>query len=408
MSVFSSGMIDFFHAPQMIKYSIDVFLFLAVISSSAKILRITKENRVFLYFTIGFFLYTAFAYIINYQSVFYYLWGFRNNFRYYLFFLTCIVSFGEEDRTWIHKFFGKIYYANAVVCFIQYFIFGINRDYLGGIFGNTQGCNGSMHIFLSIELAIVTLDYINGEIKLKDLILTYGISMVIGALAEMKFLFVEMIFIVILEVFITHFTNRKLTIVIIGIIGILAGISLLVSIFPEWENTFSIIELWKIGSARTGYTGSGDLNRLNAIQILIENYIKEWNQIVFGLGLGNCDYASFDFLTTPFYLRYSRLHYTWLSCAFVFLETGIVGLCCFIGFFILVFSRCNQFKEKDSTNQKSYQLGQVLSLISITIAIYNSSLRSEAGYMMYLFLALPFCGLRIKTTMLASEKRVDI
>lgn len=396
MSVFSSGIIDFFHAPQMIKYSIDILLALSVINSSIKICRITKDNRTFLYFTILFFLYTAATYVINYQSIFYYLWGLRNNFRFYLFFLACIVSFDEEDQTWFYNSFRKLYYVNAVICFIQYFVFGIKQDYLGGIFGVTQGCNGYLHIFLTIVLSNSMLDYIHGEIKLKDMILIYAIGILIGACAELKFLFVEMVFIIIFEVLITNFTWRKLTIVIIGSIGVLVGISLLISIFPEWSNIFSVTSLWEVGSSNTGYTGGGDLNRLNAIQILIKNYVKEWNQIMFGLGLGNCDYASFSFLTTPFYLRYSRLHYTWLSCPFMFLETGIIGLIFFIGFFLLVFFNSNRLKKKDLVNLKMYQMGQILAIISITIAIYNSSLRSEAGYMMYLFLALPFCRLRVR------------
>ena len=80
--------------------------------------------------------------------------------------------------------------------------------------------------------------------------------------------------------------------------------------------------IYNIVASKDGYTGTGDLNRLTAIQTINEKFFRTIPEKLFGYGLGNCDYASVDFLTTSFYRMHYRLHYTWMSTAIVFLELG--------------------------------------------------------------------------------------
>ena len=65
-----------------------------------------------------------------------------------------------------------------------------------------------------------------------------------------------------------------------------------------------------------GYTNSGDLNRLTAIQELYSKFFKgDIIHTLFGFGLGNCEQSSFSFLQSAFYNQYSYLHYRWFSHA---------------------------------------------------------------------------------------------
>lgn len=84
-------LIDVAHIPSAIKYSIDLALVLivvlAAINLSRKKIYIIKSSRIF-YIWIGLFLCVTFiVYITQYQTFLYYIWGFRNNFRFYIAFL---------------------------------------------------------------------------------------------------------------------------------------------------------------------------------------------------------------------------------------------------------------------------------------------------------------------------------
>ena len=110
---------------------------------------------------------------------------------------------------------------------------------------------------------------------------------------------------------------------------------------------------------------------------------------MFGMGMGNCETASFSFLNTPFYLRYNKLNYTWLSTAFLFLETGYMGLAFFYGFFLLVYWLGGRIAKNKDCDRIYCQMSAIAALCGVMIGFYNSSLRTEAGYMLYFVLAFP-------------------
>ena len=113
------------------------------------------------------------------------------------------------------------------------------------------------------------------------------------------------------------------------------------TVFPQMQVEY----FWDTAMSDKGYTSSGDMNRLNAIPVINELWLKNGWQRAFGMGLGNCDYASFDFLTTPFFKTYSDLHYTWISYAFLYMETGWIGLMFYYGFFALTFFEIRRIEK---------------------------------------------------------------
>ena len=99
----------------------------------------------------------------------------------------------------------------------------------------------------------------------------------------------------------------------------------------------------------------------------------------------------FDFLNTPFYEAYGTMHYTWISYAMMYLECGWIGLIFYFGFFVLVYLSIRRIEKRCSGVATTYcRMGRILALMCMIIAIYNSSLRTEAGYMMYFALSVPF------------------
>lgn len=387
-----SVLIEILNFPSAVKYLIDVaWCLLLVTMLFKKKTKISADANIMKFWIIAFFFYCFVNYIVNFQSVFYFLWGVRNNFRFYVFFLACIYYLNKRNIDEFFSFIDKIFYVHIVFVFVQYFVFGCKQDYLGGLFGTEQGCNGGLNIFQVIVVAYSVLRYLNRGSSFFKCLFNCAMCLLIAAMAELKFFFVEFGIIVILVLFLTKFTWKKFGIILFAGIGLIIGVQILLMIFPVWEGSMSIKSLLDIASSDKGYTGGNDMNRLTFISMSNDLFLKTPLRQLFGLGLGNCDKSeAFSFLVSPFYMKYNLLHYDWMSSAFMYLENGFVGLIFYIGFFVFSFLAAAKSKRIDKGNIVYYQVTQIVAIISVLIVIYNASLRTEFAYMVYFILAIPF------------------
>lgn len=383
-------LIEFIGLPSAVKYICDIawlgLLLLLFLQRGTK----TWEQKILIGFVVCFLLYTLLGFIVNLQSPLYYLWGVRNNFRVYVVFFAVIAFAKQRGRDGFLGFFDKVFWINAVVCLVQYFLFEKQQDFLGGLFGTEKGCNAYLNNYFVIMAIMELTQYLNGKKSLLDCILKCGTMLVISALAELKFFYAEFVVIVVMAVLLTDFSWKKVLVIVGGFAGVALTTRLLVTLFPLFEGTFSLESMLEVALSDAGYTGSGGVNRLNSIPYISQRFLKTLPEQIIGLGLGNCDTASFSFLNTPFYIKHSAINYTWFSSAFVFLETGYIGLGFFFGFFLLVFFRARKVGKKQPHNKLYCQMAMIGAVCCIMIGIYNSALRSECGYMMYFMLALPF------------------
>lgn len=339
-----------------------------------------------------FLVLTLVGFIINGGPIVYYLWGFRNNFRFFVFFLACVKFLDAEDIDGYMRLLNKLLYLHFAVAMIQYFIFGYKRDHLGGIFGTGMGNNGSSLLFMLVVMTYSLLSYMEHRKKLMTFVIEGSMTVVIAACSELKAFFVFYIAVVALCLLVTDFSYKKLFIMLLSFAGINVGVVLLEKIFPDWAGWFSWDAILEMGISSAGYTGTGDLNRLTAIPAVWTGFLDTWVTRLFGLGLGNCDNASFSFLTTPFYERYSHLHYNWFSSSFALLETGLLGFGVYILFFVMIFLGAVKRQKNKAAGDIYCQLAKVMAVVSLVLIIYNHSMRTEVGYMMYFVLALPFIG----------------
>ena len=384
-------LIEMLGLPTLFRYTIDVawvfLLFTMVVKRAGK--RIGPKNL--LIWSMAFFVYAFVVYVPNYESALYFLWGMRNNFRFYVFFFACMLYLNGKDVEKYLKWFDRLFYVNAIVMLYQYFMLSYEQDHLGGIFGTTKGCNGYINIFLVIVVTKSILYFLHKKENTLSCVVKCVASLVLAAFAELKFFYVEFAVIVFLLIILTRFSLRKMFIGITSVVALVVGLVLLIYLFPDFRETMTIEGMYEAATSEQGYTSSEDFNRLTAFQMTTERFLTTTKERVFGLGLGNCDYAEgYDFLTTPFYRRYKDLHYVWFSTSFVLVEMGIIGLVFFEGFYILLFAEIQRRKKEYPANRLYCQMAQVLSILCILISIYNSSLRVEAAYMMYFMLALPF------------------
>ena len=349
-----------------------------------------ETARVLIWVT-GFLVYTAMIYCIQYQSVLYYLWGMRNAFRYYAAFAAVAYFWREQHFLKFYQLLDKLFWINFAVSLIQYFFLDLDGDFLGGIFGTLQGVNGHTVIFLTLSICQSCVFCFENQEKLGTCVAKCAASILLAAIAELKFFFAAFVMVLCMSAVFTHFSWKKLAMLLGAALGVMLGSVLLAELFNGDRNWFSLEWMYNLSSSDKGYTSSGDLNRLNAIPRINELWLQNGWQRLFGLGLGNCDTASYAILNTPFFEAYGDMHYTWISYAMIYLETGWIGLIFYWGFFVLVYFGILRIERRSEGTAKSYcRISRIMAVLCVVISIYNSSLRTEAGYMAYFVLAIPF------------------
>lgn len=338
-----------------------------------------------------FLIYTLLVYLVQYQSALYYLWGFRNSFRRYFAFFAFVAFLKASDVESFFSVFDNLFWLNAVLTVLQFFTLELHQDALGGIFGVETGVNGYTNIFFVIVTTRAVVRYMEKRESPRSCFGKCIAALLVAALAELKFFFVEMILIIVLATLFTNFTWRKCLVIIGGILAIYLFSLLLGMVFPLFADFLSLEFFWETATSDKGYTSSGDLNRLTAIPRINELWLRNWGQRLFGLGLGNCDTSSFAVVNTPFYEQYGHMHYTWLSYAMMYLECGWIGLVFYFGFFVMVYFAIQKIEKRSEGIARSYcRISKIMAILCAIISIYNSSLRTEAGYMAYFVLAIPF------------------
>lgn len=384
-------LMDILRFPSAIKYTVDVaWLLLLVSIIKNRHLLCDKQTKRMALVAVLFFASTIWGQIGNFQSLLYYLWGLRNNARFFVFFFACIFYINAKSVEHYFRFFEVLLYINVPVVLYQYFVLGKNRDHLGGIFGVEQGCNAFMNIFLLIVVTYSVLRYMNYMQKASKCFTNCVIALVIALLSELKVFIIEFAIIILLASVMTRFSLRKLWVILAAVIGIIASAQAIVVLFPVFSGWFSIEKIWDSISSKSGYTSSNDMNRFTAIPIILERFLSSTWTRIFGLGLGNCDYAAYDFLTTPFYTSYKKLHYVWFSSAYLMLETGALGSILYLLFFCMIYIGVDK-KQKSCQAPLLYcQMAKILTVMCFILIIYNSSMRIESAYMMYFALSIPF------------------
>ena len=319
-----------------------------------------------------------------------YLWGLRNTFRFYAFFVCCVTLLGVRDVLRMVTFFKVLFLVNVGLCSLE-LAMGFSGDYIGGSFGVLQGGNGYLNILIAIATVIYVLEYLARKASFLKLVVMLLLCFYLVAIAELKVYFFELPIIVLLGILSERMTSRSATLVIVMVVGIVVGLGIMQFFFNGSGLSFftdgTIFEY--MGDA--GYTGTGDLSRLDALsRITAMFFSNDPLTRLFGFGLGNCSTSSFEVLMSSFYDHFSWLHYTWFSDAYVYIETGLSGLMCFEAFFLGVFVVSKMKRYRDADLRVMTTCCSIVALLSVWLSVYNSSLTVESGYLVYLLLAVPF------------------
>ena len=393
MPFFLAILQTFLGLPGLVKYTIDIAWLVCIALLFMRRRLVFDRNLLpFMIFTLCFLLYTFVSYLFTYQSAVYYLWGMRNNFRFYFAFIIFAMLFTEEEADSCLKFMDILFWVNVVVSLFQFFVLGLQQDFLGGIFGIERGCNAYSIVFFSIVLSKSILRFMSKQENVFKCFFKCGIVLIIAAMAELKFFFIVFTVILFLSTILTSFSWQKFFLILLCAIVITFASTILSDLFGSngdisFENIMNLI-------TTENYSTEEDLSRFSAIPKISRSIMTNDMERIFGLGLGNCDTSTFAICNTPFYQIYADLHYNWFSSAFLFLETGFVGLGIFIIFFIVCLIFAINQKKKPNANVLYCNMAIIMSFICIMLTFYNASLRNEVAYMVYFVLALPLISSR--------------
>lgn len=374
--------------PDAIKFLCDGFLVLLLLKLfSQRFTKIDNYSMPFVVVVALFFFITLVGYLFNYQSVFYYLWGLRNNIRMFVaFFAFAYLADWEDAKGWI-KALDVLFVINFAVVILQYFS-GYGQDYIGGIFGTSKGCNGSLLIFLCIVFAKTILSFMRGEEKMSKCIFVSVASLLVSTLSELKMFFILFILILFMASFMTAHSIKKTLFFAFGAVLVVLFSTLLTVLYKDFTDFLSFDSLIK-ALTDTGYATDEDIGRFTALPVISQRFLPGFFRKLFGLGLGNCDSSSLSIFNTPFFKSHQTVHYSYFSYAFLFLETGFVGLALYASFFVASFFVSRKLKKLEMADEFACQMSIILSVISLILLVYNSSLRMEIGFMLFFVLALP-------------------
>lgn len=381
---------EFLGLPDEIKFLADFVLIMLLLKifMISRDISIAKQFVPFLIIIGVFYAYVTVTYFLNYKSIFYYLWGTRNYFRFYIAFIAYVVLVKWNDaKKWL-KLLDWLYIVNFIVVMAQ-FLEGFRQDYLGGIFGVQKGCNGGLLVFLTVIIAKSVLSFMrNEESTMKCLIFTF-IGLWISALAELKVFFIIFIAIIIMALVMTKNSVKKTMFLLLCIVMVVVFSSLLSLMYDEFAGFLSLEKLWD-AVLNPNYATKEDIGRFTAIPIISENFLTSFPDKLFGMGLGNADTSSLAIFNTSFYDMYGSLHYAIFSHSFLYLETGLLGLLIYISFFVVSFVVALKLYKTKKGNEQVCQLAMIFAVICVIFVFYNVALRSEtAAYLAFFVLALP-------------------
>ncbi len=385
--------------PRGILYLADILnVVLFVCSVKRLISRREYAVRVVMGFLAVFLLYTLVGFLVNRGPILYYLWGLRNTFRFFLFFLSCLCWIRLEQIPSMLQVLEWFLFLNVPVCCWQFWVQRLPFDNIAGLFGTANNGSSYMNILLIIVTSWSLLRYLHKRIPLWRFVLVVAAGVTISILSELKAYYFEL-FIIVIVALVIQMRKKEWNPRFLKTAGICAAGMLMMAVFtvvlqPEyWSGFFLPGGVWEEITRLSGYSASGDLNRLTAVPYLFKNFFDSGPSSLLGFGLGNCDYSGFAFLTTPFYEAYQSLHYVWIHIAFLFLEIGFLGTALYIGFFVVVGMTAwkNQMRYRQNSDRALLNhLTVVLSVSCLFLLFYDVSLRMESAYTVFFLLAIPY------------------
>ena len=373
--------------PQNLLYVNDILLIFVLFAYSKKMNMFEKLGMKKIIYVLCFLaLVIAVGVIGNMVSLKLVLWGMRNTFRGIIFFIFCVWYLKYEDVQKMFHIFVKLQYVNFALGIYQFFILGLEQDTVGGIFGHGNG--NALCIFCVIVCAYTILSYLNEKKNLFNMIFCLGSSFILAALAEEKFLFIEIVITFLIALAISRRNYAKLIIIPVFVFVTIMGLQIFESIFPKAAKDLMSVSLME-KYATSSWLGSYYIPRIGSYTFISEKIFQNnlFNKL-FGFGMGNCDTSSFSFLQSNYYNKYGYMNYRWIFRQWTIMENGIIGFWGIVAFFVIVNICLAKIRKKVSVDRRIFiDTSLITSIISIMTMWMNNTLKVDTAYIPYFVIA---------------------
>lgn len=316
------------------------------------------------------------------KSVILAIWDMRTFLRPFFYILICYCYFERDDIDKIFNFAYKLQFINVGVTLFMYYVQGIWMDINGGIFAPVQGCNKFSNVYCCLMISWVLAKFIREKATLLQVFLTFGCSIVVAIYAELKFLFIEMILIVLIEIVFSGGGKKVIRTISICALILFLGLYLLMSLFPESFAFLTDQELFMWYAKDMSYSQTEvSVNRLSGFEIVNEHMFQNDGFLkLFGFGWGTTGQIPFIGLYGFVFSAYTSLYYMIFTYAWIYAELGMVGLLMFYGIIFVILIQIFRFCKDDDEGYGL--LAKTSCILVIILTIYDSSWITEGvGFM---------------------------
>lgn len=384
--------ISVFHMTRYIRYVVDLTA-IALFFWGGKKFNKALSDKEFRWYYLYLFAYMGLLVlmaILRFVPIGQILWAIRNNFLYIFFAIIAIYSMSVRDVERIMNIITKLQILNVIMGIYEYFVLHSTDDYLGGIFGIVQGCNGNLNRYMVIISAYSVCNYLSKKSNLKSLLLTVSSCTFMAALSELKMFYVELLLIVLCAVLLNKKSLKGFLVLTGGFIAIFVGIRVFLLLNPGSAEYLNSISNMIAYNSRTDYGNGIKISRFGSTNLINDLFFGD-NKIyrLFGYGLGACeDSVSFAWCNSQFATSYRNLAYQDLTIAMNYLETGYIGLIAFAMVFVFMFIIAEKLKKKMIFHKEIAVFCQVICVLTVMDFWYDSAIRKNVAYLIYFALVM--------------------
>lgn len=397
LTIFMSFVVLFvaqtFYVPSVIYFLIDVPIVLMIIKNLNRFLNVLVWKSIIpitltLAIVFVFMLIGSIANNVPFGNVVY---GMYKYYRGFFFFFSTLALADSTNENRTYSIFKVIFWINVLLTVVEFFLWGINQDLLGGIFGMVMGVNQYTNLFFVIISIYCIEKILSRDVNRKEFNQVFIMSVcmfAIAAMAEIKYFFVEFLILLLIAYLGLKKSLKSVISIFLIVVGIVVFYNLLIIMFPEFSNLVNELKrggFVRLANLQRHYSTDNDIGRAVIFKYSNKYLLPNEKNRLIGMGIGSV--SSSSMVKNSFWLKNQMTHYDQFYTSYLYNEQGIIGflLYCLIYFEIIIIGLKALIKEK----KRKY--GTMLIMLvcgCVMIFVYNMAIYSQLCFIAFWALAV--------------------
>lgn len=310
----------------------------------------------------------------------------------FLVFLIAMYVFTIADYKKLFHLFYYYQFINLGCTLYQYVVLGYYQDLNNGAFtgGATQD------FFCGLLIVYYYSSYVRKVESFKKCAFILISSVIIAILQEEKFILAEIAIVVLYQAIVGKKNIRNVFVISLFIIAIPTIVSKIGEINGEYATT-SLSSAQNIADNLTTEGVGYGFPRIGSLPLITAMFFQDIQDMLLGFGCGACENTTLSIANREFIDRYGELNYFQYPIQLTYMQTGLIGVLLYVGFFIsLLVYNIRKRMQAYYRFKFVYDLAIMINIICIALIWYNQTLKWYYAIMPFLFLALgPVCTRQI-------------